>query len=79
MQPRLWTFSWGDEELTHGPGPVDHEDLFVKLHHEDDEEDNAEGHLAKSRNRVSSIRRRSIADKDDQADELREEVETNND
>lgn len=32
--------------MTYGPKPVDGLQLFIQLHHEDDEEDDGEDHLA---------------------------------
>lgn len=34
--------------ITYSPKPVDELELFIQLHHEDDEEDDGEDHLANS-------------------------------
>jgi len=59
-------------QITHTPDPVDHLDLLVQLHHEDDKEDDGEDHLADGNSRVASIQRRSIADEDDETEYLGE-------
>lgn len=60
---------------THTPEPVDHLDLLVHFHHEDAKEDYGEDHLTDGDSRVSAVRRRSVADDDDETDELREKNE----
>lgn len=56
---------------THAPDPVDHLDLLVEIHHEDCEEDHSEDHLADGHSGVASIKGRSVADDDDETDDLR--------
>lgn len=56
---------------TYTPDPVDHLELLVQLIHEDNKEDNGEDHLTDGHSRVAPTRRRSKADDDDEADELR--------
>lgn len=46
------------------PQPVDHLDLLVQLHHEDDEEDDGEDHFADGHGRVASIVGGGVADED---------------
>lgn len=55
---------------THAPDPVDHLDLLVHFHHEDAEEDHGEDHLADGHGGKASVRRHSIADDDNEADDL---------
>lgn len=55
---------------THTPDPVHHLDLLVQLHHEDDEEDDGEDHLADGHGGVASVQRGSVADDDNEADDL---------
>lgn len=57
---------------THTPEPVDHSDLLVHFHHEDGKEDHGEDHLTDGDTRVSAAQRRSVADDDDETDELKE-------
>lgn len=63
---------------THSPDPVDHLDLLVQFHHEDAEEDDGKYHLADGHGGVSSIRRRSVADDDDETEDLFKEREFSN-
>lgn len=45
-------------------------DLLVQLHHEDDEEDDGEDHLADGHGGVASVQRRGVADDDNEAEDL---------
>lgn len=60
---------------THTPEPVDHQELLVHVHHEDAKEDHGEDHLTDGDSRVSAVIRRSVADDDDETDELKEKNE----
>lgn len=46
-------------------------DLLIQVHHKDAKEDHGEDHLADGHSGVAPIQRRSIADDDDETDELR--------
>lgn len=63
---------------THTPEPVDQLELLVHVHHEDEKEDHGEDHLTDGDSRVSAVMRRSVADDDDETDELKERNEAIN-
>lgn len=56
--------------MTYAPKPVDGLQLFIQLHHEDDEEDDGEDHLANGHRWISAVRRRCVTDEDDEAQKL---------
>lgn len=59
--------------ITYAPEPVDDQELFIHLHHEDDEEDDGKDHLTNSHGRESATPRRCVTDDDDQAQELQKD------
>lgn len=59
-------------QRTHAPDPVDQVELLVKLHGEDDEEDDGKDHFADGHGSIASIPGRSVADEDDQTEHLYE-------
>lgn len=63
---------------THTPEPVDHCELLVQLHHEDDKEDYGEHHLTDGCGGVASWVRYSVADEDDETEDLRWDKGENN-
>lgn len=62
--------SSGKKQRTHTPNPVDQLKLLVQLHHEDAKEDHGEDHLTDGQRGVASVHRHSIADDDDETDDL---------
>lgn len=57
--------------VTYSPEPVDHLDLLVDVHHEEDEEEHGKDQLEDGHGGEALIHGRSIAADDDKAEKLR--------